>query len=68
MQEYERGLIDEEIANPYTLSLLFMMIASNKLKLPEQKYLLSKAFSYVKVAEEMEAMHIQNSIKVLFLM
>ncbi|EAR94374.2 hypothetical protein TTHERM_00049190 (macronuclear) [Tetrahymena thermophila SB210] len=63
MQSYEDNLINEQMANPYTLSLLYMMIASNKIKQPEQQYLLQKAFSYIKDAEQMESLHTDNCIK-----
>ena len=44
VESYEQNLIETANKNPYFNAILFMMMAANKSKLPEQKYLLSKSF------------------------
>ena len=47
VEGYETELIQEGNNNSYFNALLYMTMATNKSKLPEQKYLLKEAFSNI---------------------
>lgn len=63
VEGYESDLIQEGNNNAYFNALLYMSMATNKSKFPEQKYLLQEAFKYLQQAEDEEKLHILNGIQ-----
>lgn len=63
IQNYEELLIQETNSNPYQKCLLYMILASNKTKEPDQFTLLEQSYKLILEAEKMEKLHIENGIK-----